>query len=341
MSAIEWLTANQPQFATIKDVELIKTGIEYPLASGPHTFTEEELQSVVASQDDPGVASPRIWLGHPDDPRLHGKRHPGGPLSGEPSVGTVKNMYLADEGNTLRGDLVGTPIWLAKIMAVTYPSRSVEATANVETVTGHKWPLLMSGLALLGVCWPGVSTLEDIAVLYTTEGPDGVEVIEGTSEKPVTVVAASERLVMGQVTVEDLKRQFYEALPSMDIDSWSWIRGMYLDPPELIVDDDNGGLFRIAYAISGDAVEFEDPKAVKIKYVSAGTGGKLKPDFDHGEYVVATFDDKDSAKPKSNSTELEIDLKASQPKKGGELEFALPLVASDSVTLNIKLKEKS
>lgn len=337
-NAIAFLMANNPQLATVKDVELIKTGIEYPLASGPHTFTESELRSVVESQDDPAIASPRIWLGHPDDERIHGGRHPGSPPSGEPAVGVVQNMSLQDFGHTVRGDLTGTPLWLAKIMGVAYPSRSIEANGGVETVTGHKWEMVMSGLALLGVCWPGVSTLNDIAALYTPDGPEGIQVIEASSEDPVTITAAADRKVRGQVTVEDVRREFYDNVGSMDIDPWSWIRSVYLDPDELIVDDDDGSLFRIAFQIDGDAVSFEKPKEVKIKFVNASNGGVNVEPVKMGKYLVASFDSKeDSRIDNQKAKELVIDLKASamQPPKG---EVTIDLAAS-SKTVNINLKE--
>lgn len=338
-NAIAFLMANNPQLATVKDVELIKTGIEYPLASGPHTFTVEELRSVVESQDDPAIASPRIWLGHPDDERIHGGRHPGMPPSGEPSVGVVKNMVLEDSGHTLRGDLEGVPLWIAKILAVAYPSRSVEATGGVETVTGHKWEMVMSGLALLGVCWPGVSTLNDIASLYTTDGPEDIQIIEATSENPVTITAAADRQVRGQATVEDVRREFYDSLGNMDLDSWSWIRSIYLDPDELIVDDDDGSLYRVPFTIDGEAIAFGDPKAVKIKFVNAANGGVNVEPVKMGSYLVASFKDKEDSRIDDTKTrELVIDLTAQKATKGGEV--VIDLRAASSKTVTIDLKEK-
>jgi hypothetical protein len=338
-NAIAWLMANNPQMATVKDVELIKTGIEYPLASGPHTFTTDELISVVESQSDPAIASPRIWLGHADDDRIHGGRHPGAPPSGEPAVGMCKDLFLADSGHTLRGNLEGTPLWLAKIMGVAYPSRSVEASMNVETVTGKKWPLVMSGLALLGVCWPGVSTLNDIAALYTADGPEGIQIIEGTSEQPVTITAAADRQVRGQATVEDVRREFYDNIGSMDIDAWSWIRSMYLDPDELIVDDDNGNLYRVPFSISGDSISFDDPKEVKIQFVNAANGGLNVAPIKAGSYLVATFSTKEDSRIDNKAREMVIDLTASKPQaKGGEVNIDLRAASSNTVTINLKEK---
>lgn len=339
-NAIAFLMANTPQLATIKDVELVKTGIEYPLASGPHTFIESELRSIYESQDDPAIASPRIWLGHADDERIHGGRHPGMPPSGEPAVGVVKSMTLEDKGHTLRGDLAGTPLWLAKIMAVVFPSRSIEGSLGVETVTGHKWECVMSGLALLGVCWPGVSTLDDIAALYTPDGPEGIQVIQATSEQPVTISAAADRTVRGQVTVEDVRREFYDSVGSMDLDPWSWIRSVYLDPDELIVDDDDGSIFRIPFVIDGESISFDKAKEVKIKFVNAANGGVNVEPVKMGKYLIASFDSKeDSRIDNKKAKELVIDLKAAAKKaKPNEVDIDLCAASSNQVTIDLKEK---
>lgn len=123
--------------STVYDVELCATGIEYPLASGPTTFTPEDLLQAVASQDDPAVQSPRVWLGHPDDDRFHaGRASPAG--SAEPALGKAVNLRVEDNGQTLVGDVVGCPTWLAKILSSAYPSRSVEGFQEATTVTDRK-----------------------------------------------------------------------------------------------------------------------------------------------------------------------------------------------------------
>jgi hypothetical protein len=328
-SAISALQSEPPQLMTMREVEIVKTGIEYPLSTGPTTFTPEDLAQAVAAQDDPAIAQPRIWLGHPDDPRIHGKRGTGSPPSGERAVGRVMNMRLADEGQTIVGDLEGIPMWLGNIMDSAYPSRSIEANFEVETVTGHKWQLVINGLALLGVVWPGVSTLEDIASLYTEAGPAGVEVIEATKERPVTIIEAAARTVVGQVTVEDLRRQFYESLTGDQ--AWWWIRAIYLDPNELIVDDDEGSLYRVNFDVNGDEISFEDPKEVKVKYVNASSGAIHVEAINQDRTHVALFASRAEArpeggdKPSQSDDDLKIDLAAAAagPKE-------------DVITINLK-----
>jgi hypothetical protein len=298
VSAIATLQASPPQLTTLKNVQIIKTGIEYPLSSGPATFTPEDLAQAVAAQDDPAISQPRIWLGHPDDPRIHGQRS-SGPPSGEPAVGKVTNMRLEEDGHMIIGDLEGVPMWLAGIMASAFPSRSIEGAFDVETVTGHKWRLVISGLALLGVVWPGVSTLEDIASLYTNEGPADVEVVEATKEIPVTITASTARTVEGQVTVEDLRRSFYENLSGDQ--AWWWIRAIYLDPNEFIVDDDEGSLYRVPFEVSGEDITFGDPKAVKVKYVNASNGGVTAEPINAGRAHVALFASRDESRPEAGT----------------------------------------
>lgn len=256
----------EPLLSTVYNVEVCAVGIEYPLASGPKTFTPEDLQAALASQDDPSIVPPRVWLGHPDDQRFHeGRTSPVG--SAEPALGKIVSMRIEDDGMTLVGDIVGCPTWLAKILASAYPSRSIEGYESATTVTGHKWDLVITDLALLGVTWPGVSTLADLEALYSEDGPEGVKV----KEEDVTVSAS--RAVTAQVNIDDVRRSFVEALKAGDLEglsSWSWIRAMQVDPLELIVDDDEtGDMWRLPFSIEGKTISWDKPKKVEIKYVNA------------------------------------------------------------------------
>jgi hypothetical protein len=294
MSAIEAVEAQKPKLTTVKDIEIVKTGIEYPLHSGPTTFTKEDLADAVASQQDPAIPTPRIWIGHPDDPRIHGQRGLGTP-SGEPSVGKVTNMRLDQDGHTITGDLTGVPVWLANILGSAYPARSIEGRFNFKTPTGKKWRLVISGLALLGVVWPGVGTLEDIASLYTEEGPEDIEIMEA----PMAVIQA-------QVNVEDVRRAFYEYVKGDSEKSWWWIRSVYIDPHEVIVDSDDGNLHKMTFATKKDKVEFGKPKQVKIKYVNASQGGIVSERIYSERPFVAKFDSRAESRPDGLGGELEV-----------------------------------
>jgi hypothetical protein len=287
-SAIDTLQQAKPLLTTVPDVQIIKTGIEYPLSTGPTTFGPEDLAAAVEAQHDPAIRQPRIWIGHPDDKRIHGERMAGIP-SGEPAIGKVTDMRLTEDGHCIVGDLTGVPIWFANIMASAFPSRSIEGRFNVKTPTGKTHRLVITGLAMLGVTWPGVLTIEDIASLYTEEGPN-INVEIATPEQPVAVTAAASRQLNAQVTVEDLRRAWQDTIKGDPAKYNWWIRSIYIDPDELIIDADDGGtLLRQPFSINGDKIKFLKPKKVKIKYVNASHGGVEAEPVNASRTHIAVF----------------------------------------------------
>jgi len=232
--------------------EIIQTGIEYPLASGPATFTTEDLADAVESQSDAAIKPPRLRLGHEglDDPAW----------DGEPAIGTLGNLRLAQEGHLIVGDYMGIPEWLAQVLPSAYPACSIDGKTGVKTNTGHEWRLVITDLALLGVRWPGVSTLEDIKALFSTTGPDNVT-IYATEEE---VMAGS--AVTARTDVDDVRRQYYQSLDSSQY--WWWVRSQYYDPDELIVEDEESGeLYRVPFDTTAEGeVTFSEPVAVRIEY---------------------------------------------------------------------------
>jgi hypothetical protein len=245
-----------PNTVTIRDVEIVQTGIEYPLSTGPATFTTADLSDLVESQGDPAIKSPRLKLGHTADLGLL--------ADGQPAIGTVGNLRLEQEGHLVVGDYVGVPAWLAEVLPSAYPARSIEAAIGVDTNTGHHWRLVLTDLALLGVVWPGVGTLEDIQALYSADGPDNISVLT-TKEEVEAMTRPARGSLRAQVDAEDIRRQYYSQLPTENF--WWWIRSMFVDPNELIVEDeDSGSLYRVPFTTKGDEVTFSDPVAVKIVY---------------------------------------------------------------------------
>jgi hypothetical protein len=244
-----------PNTTTITDVEIVQTGIEYPLSTGKATFTVEDLADMVESQGDPAVKAPRLKLGHTANLGLL--------EDGQPAIGTIQNLRLEQNGHLVVGDYVGVPTWLADVLPSAYPARSIEAAVGVETNTGHNWRLVLTDLALLGVVWPGVGTLDDIEALYSADGPENIRVL--TTKEEVQDVTRAARGVRAQVDTEIVRRSYYEQLGQDQF--WWWVRSMYVDPNELIVEDEeNGNLFRVPFDTKGENVEFGDPVAVKIVY---------------------------------------------------------------------------
>lgn len=78
---------------------------------------------------------------------------------------------------------------------------------------------------------------------------------------------AKSAVALAGTTADQIRKAYYEAEP----DYYKWIREMFVDPPELIVQNDrDDSLERIPYTITGDGeVEFGDGQAVKVEYVAA------------------------------------------------------------------------
>lgn len=265
-----------PAFVTVRSVPIVMAGVEYRLSTGPATFTPEDIIDFVSSQDDPAIVPPRLKIGH--ESILSNTEHADGTLKntddGVPSLGKFINIRFDEQNIMAVGDLV-TVKWLAEIMPLAYPNRSIEGFQEALTNTGHVWGLVVHAVALLGVVWPGVSTLDDLPLLYGDVAPDGLEVVNGAGEEvDVNKYVAARRAAAGEavsaaVNAEDVRRAYYDSLTADQM--WWWIRAIYIDPNELIVqDDDSGDLFRVPFSISGNDVTFSDPQQVQIQYVNAG-----------------------------------------------------------------------
>lgn len=305
-------TPPAPVLVTVPNVPLCATGIEYPLSSGPATFTTEDLIDAVTCQDDPAVHAPRLKIGH-IDPRFNGPE-----FDGTPAYGKFVNLHLSADRQVLVADAVGVPAWLAAVLPIAYPNRSIEGNMGVQTVTGHEWRLVIWRVALLGVVSPGVSVLEDLPFQYGEEMPEGVMLIDPETGEEVEamgkVTASGGRrnpsTVEAAINADDVRRSYYESLEASQM--WWWIRSMYLDPNELIVDDDEGGLYRVPFDVSGEEVTFQEAQAVKIQYVNASKkDGKSQPVAlvaSAGRQIV-TYDERTASRPDAtdNQNNQEVD----------------------------------
>jgi hypothetical protein len=207
-----------PPLSRVSNVELMHTGT-WPISTGVFTFTTDDLYQAVAALDCPAVRRPILKLGHVD-PRF----------DGEPAVGYIDHMAVADGGRTLVGDYAGMPGWLGPVIASAYPDRSIEGEYDFRCQMGHTHPFVLTGLALLGVAAPGIGTLEslqDVAQLYGVEvaaaAPNHPAQQQGGGQPVVVNVHATQeahvpnpnpRTVAASVTSEDVIRSFYEASPS-------------------------------------------------------------------------------------------------------------------------------
>lgn len=290
-------TVEITDFVTVADMPIVMVGMDFPVSTGTISVTEEDLLDAVAAQGDPAVKAPRLKLGHGLTGTLNAIEDGGG----YPAFGHVENLRYNPEDMTLYGDYVDVPAWLAEIMPAAYANRSFEGAHNATTVTGKKWKLLISAVSLLGVSWPGISTLPDLMAAFSPEGPEGVTVT------PV---------IEAQAAVDDVRRCFYDTVAIGD-QYWWWIRDMLIDPNELIVDDDDGGLYRMTFAIADDGeVTLGEPSPVKIQYadVSAKQAVAIAAQgmvAGRGKAIAAHFDNR--AASRTNATQkgvIDMDPKA-------------------------------
>lgn len=270
-----------PALITIPRVPLIKTGT-YALGSGDKTFTLDDLYSAVKAVNDPGVRNPVLKFGH-NAKQITSK----GSKTQQPCVGRVMNLEVDADTETLFGDYVGVPEWLAEILPIAYPDRSVEGYSQVVTSTGRSYEFVLSAVSLLGEEAPGVDTLEDLFDLFYGDGElvtAGRLAVKLQGGGMATKIAAT-------VEVEDVRRSYYESLPQ---DSWWWIRSVRLDPNELIVDDDNGTLYRVPFEIAGDEVTFGEATEVRVVYQDVAAEAALR-----ASHAVAVFASRAESRPET------------------------------------------
>lgn len=312
---------------TWPDVELLEVGEDWPLSTGVRTFTTEDLASAVAAQDNPQIPTPIIKFGH-TDPRFMG--------DGDPAYGRILNQRVTPDGMTLKGDFVGIPLWLARCLPVAYPRRSIEGGPRAMTRMGQVMHdgFYLSALALLGAYMPAIGTLEDLELMWIDGNPPMYDATTGevvsfeaamedlgivTTEMIAAAAAATrpptspraqrQTSIAAATQVEDVRRQWYEE-EADHYGYWAWIRSMYVDPPELIIDDDDGHLYRVGYTISGDTITFGEGEEVKIEYVAAGriAAGARKAQEAIAMYATAEESRPDRVRPNDDEASQEGDV---------------------------------
>lgn len=256
---------------TFYNVILAETGT-WAASTGEATFTTGDFQSAVAAvASDPTIKTPRLKIGHVD-PRFTPDGD-NGIFDGTPALGKFINLRLDTTGQKIVGDLVGVPEWLAKIMPTAFPTRSVEGYWNVKTSSGVEHDFVLTAVSLLGIEMPAVETLEDLQVLFSAEGPDGVEVVEGTRVAAARGGTMPQK-VMASLSVEDIRRSFYDDFATEESGRYYWwIRAVYVEPGIIIADGDTDALYAVPYTASGDSeVEFGDPVEVFTQFVEKDSG---------------------------------------------------------------------
>lgn len=264
------------KYVTVANVELVTAGINWPASTGPVTLTLEHLADAVkAAEEDPHVLYPRLKIGHTDErfnpadevPVYDPFHYP----DGQPAFGKASNLRLENDGAVIVADYVEVPEWLADAMPSAYPSRSIEGDFDVKTPGGKEYTFVLTAVALLGERWPAVQDLEDLERVLTEGEP--VASVSSTATRRNDSVG-----VNAKADVDKVLRVFWSEW-AQDEQYWHWPRSVWTDPNEIIVDDDDGGLYKLPFS-SNDAQEitFGDPVPVLEVYV----------DITNGEEVAAT-----------------------------------------------------
>jgi hypothetical protein len=267
------------EFVSVKDVELVSAGMQWPSAGGPVTITLEHLADAVRAGEDTLITPPRLKIGHTDPRFLDPDETPHDPFfDGEPSFGSIANMRLVNDGAVLVGDYVNVPRWLADALPSAYPSRSIEgaysieegpggkleARWDVETPAGRHYSFVLTANALLGVQAPAVKDLEDLQFRLTEGG--GVIVTGDPDAGGVPIAVSMGAVPNGPVSLEaDVDKVidvFYSEF-CVDERYWWWARAVRVDPNVIIADDDEGSLWRVPIQTDADQnITFGEPERV-------------------------------------------------------------------------------
>lgn len=173
---------------TVKDVPLMCVGMQFPASTGAVTFDFGDVDAAVNAHGDPTIPRPRVKLGH-TDPRFNdcpcphcGQWIEWGSMVNDaymfdamPNFGFLGNLSLQNEGAWVYADLVDVPEWLAKVMPVAYPSRSIEGWFNYTGLNMKEYKFIITDLALLGVVFPGCLNLADLPSMYGADTPTNVQ----------------------------------------------------------------------------------------------------------------------------------------------------------------------
>lgn len=304
---------------SIYNVPLVETGIEYPLSTGPHTFTESELQaSVEAYLTDPAIKAPRLKLGHTSDFNE-------GTGDAEPAFGTAENLRMSSNQQAVIGDYIGVPEWLANVMPTAYPSRSVDALGGVTTVTGKQHDMVITAVCALGVYWPGCSVLDDLPKWFGTEIPEGA-VIENVAASGGDMGIFGKKKMEAAVDTAKVRRTFYQTV-GRDQPYW-WIRaerygddeGMYLIVEDDAAEEGDADLYKIPVSVSGDDVEFGEAAPVTVEYPAKVAASAIAAGMKVADPAICIHASRAETSPEESTTqeggESQVDTKALAEKLG-------------------------
>lgn len=245
------LTVELPALTTIPGVEIVHTGHNWRGHPEPTTITKAHLDSIVKAAQDPIIPRPGVKAGH-SDPRFQG----------EPYLGRLINLRLNDKGDAVIADWAGVPAWVANIHDTAWPSRSIELDhgATLGYPGAEKYPVVCTGLALLGVHPPAITILDDIKARYGQE--------ENMPNQPAHTFAAG-------LPSEDIARKVIDKID----DAWAWVTDLLFDDEGIkaIVETASQDLASYPVTITGNTLSLGEPTPVRRTYISTGTTDLANP----------------------------------------------------------------
>lgn len=258
------------EYRTIEGVELATVGMEWPASTGPYSCTFENLADAMnAANNDPHVMSPRIKIGHTSE--LNGELLTADPFAnlgdGAPAFGRVVNLRLENDGAVLVGDFIEVPAWLGEALPSAYPSRSTEVRLAYTTEGGKQYSAVLTAVALLGPVEPAIKDLDDLE-RFLISGPQNV----AAASRPEEVSMPEQ--VDASVASGTIRQRFNFGW-AMDPDNgaeqdtyWWWARDVFIDPSEVIADDDDGNCWSVPFTTDGeDEITFGEPVRVRETFV--------------------------------------------------------------------------
>lgn len=286
------------KYVTLPDVDIAYVGMNWPASTGTVSLTLDHLADAQkAAMEDPHILIPRLKVGHTDprfneDPPIHDPFTYHGPLKedGNPIFGRVANLRLVNDGALLRGDYIDMPEWLAEAAPSAYPTRSLEGDWDIVTPGGKRYSFVLTAVALGGVWMPAIGALDDLPPLehlelLLTEGPEAVN-----ARIPVTASRREPMPVNTAASVDAVISTFFDDFAQGDR-YWWWPVDVWVDPNQVVADDEEGHLFRVPFSTDADGnVEFAEPVRVMQEFrdlpaVAASMKGELAARFTAASYV--------------------------------------------------------